>query len=211
MPHWIRPIITGYSEAAIKLRLAGDPDQMVLTQAFHFPALPTVADANAVMAAFVTRMAPRLSTLLTIEGVHILTQESSTLQRVVDSTSASAAGTRASSTSVLPPNNAYLVRKRTSFAGRAHRGRWYVPGVIEADADNVGAIAGADVTLWQTALNALYADWTTYRPCLNHSALCTVGDRGHVGAHNAVPPMPSDLSSYEMDDRIATQRRRLNR
>lgn len=211
MPHWIRPIPVGYSEAAIRFRVSGYAQPMYNTIGLHFTALPTTADANAVYNAYTARMASVLTVLVTVEGVHILTQETATLQRVTDSTASAVVGTRAAVGGILPCNTAALVRKQSAFAGRAQRGRWYIPGLAEADVGNDGVLIGAYMTAMNTALDNLYADWTVYRPCIIHSGECTAGVAGHSGAHNVVPPEPTDLAGFDLDDHVATQRRRLVR
>jgi hypothetical protein len=65
------------------------------------------------------------------------------------------AGTRATSNNA-PPANAYVVSKQTALAGRAFRGRLYMPGVVENLVDEAGIMDAADQASWQAAFDAFY-------------------------------------------------------
>lgn len=211
MPHYWRPLPVGIGEAAYRMRLTGDPDQLVNVMGLDFATEPTLATANALMASWTSRIGPVTSSLITLEGVHILYQSDSNNQIAVDSNSTAVAGSKGSSTLLAPPNVTYLVRKRTGFAGRKNRGRIYFPGVVEGDIDNVGVVQGSVLTALQAAFTAWYGDLVTHTPVIVHSGLCTVGDTGHAGPHDVTPLPATPILSLEVDDRIATQRRRLNR
>jgi hypothetical protein len=107
---------------------------------------------------------------------------------------------------VVPQNTAYLIRKRTDLAGRRGRGRMYVPGVSEADSGATGMVLASAVTAWQTAFNNWFNDLTV-----------TVGNRFYPPAvlHRSegigVEPLPTLVTSFVVDSRVATQRRRLRR
>lgn len=99
-----------------------------------------------------------------------------------------------------PPNVAYLIRKQTGAGGRAGRGRFYHPGVFEADVNDSGLIGSEQVGIIQTALDAWYDD-------------LTLGDVTPVVLHGAGSPLttPTPITGFELDPRVATQRRRLRR
>lgn len=106
---------------------------------------------------------------------------------------------------VLPPNCAFLVRKRTSSAGRRGRGRMYLPGVPEALVDSAGNLTGGTQADLQAAVDGWLADLATpdvggqpYAPVILHRS---------EGA--GVEPAPTPVTFFEAEGKIATQRRRL--
>jgi hypothetical protein len=198
----LRPIPVGFADVAWVLQLTGDPEEMVTTMSFGFAAQPTVTNANDLLAAFSSNFATLIAAEYTLERVHILYQLDADNQVVVDSTNGPDAMTAAGGP--LPQNNAYLVRKVTELAGRRNRGRMYIPGIIEANVSATGIIQAATVTAMQAALNVfiqqirLVAD-----PVLIHS--CSFEDPETT----CVPLPPNSVESLQVDNTIATQRRRL--
>jgi hypothetical protein len=98
-----------------------------------------------------------------------------------------------------PPNNcALLVRKRTAVAGRRGAGRMYIPpfGVGEGGITASGAFPGADLAYHQARINGWFN--LVYPWYLLHDEL-------------PVPMNPTLISSFVVDARVATQRRRLRR
>jgi hypothetical protein len=211
MPHYWRPLPAGFGEGFFRLRITSDPNEMANTIGFDFATEPTVANVNAIMAAYGTRIMPLLTNVTSLDGVHMLYQADANNQLAVDSTNAVVPGTYAGTTAILPPNSAYLVRKKTLFAGKRNRGRWYVPGVQDADVNEVGVLLAARITAWQSALNGLFTDLATFTPVIIHSVLCEAGDASHTGPHSDTPLPPTPITNFEIDNIIATQRRRLNR
>lgn len=103
----------------------------------------------------------------------------------------------------LPQNNACLIRKRTALGGRKNRGRMYVPYVLpEGNVDNSGIIAGTRVTAIQTAADDFQDD-------------LLAGDPGPsipmVVLHSVSTDTPTPITTLEVDNLLATQRRRLRR
>jgi hypothetical protein len=104
--------------------------------------------------------------------------------------------------SMLPPNCAVLVHKRTARGGRRGRGRFFLPwAIIETAVDEVGIITPANVTTIQTAMN-------TFRSTLisNSIPMVLLHDPGKTATG---PPDP--VTSMTVDRLISTQRRRLGR
>ena len=199
-----RNLPVGYADVAFILSLIGDPDPMVVTMGANPATTPTVAQANALKAAFGNRFAARIVNTYAIESVHILYQIDSALQIAVDSDTIQASMTNNSA--AIPQNTAILVRKQTGFAGRAYRGRMYIPGVPEPDVSGTGELAGASLTAWQTAATGFLADFNDIMPAvLIHSC------QYEENAPPCVPPVPTDVVSLQVDDFVATQRRRLRR
>lgn len=96
----------------------------------------------------------------------------------------------------VSPQVSFLVRKQTTHGGRKGRGRFYLPGVLEADVGSGGLVA-------PLVVSALQADVETLRtgmegldipPALLHDDLVT-------GAY--------PITGFVVDPTVATQRRRL--
>ena len=107
-----------------------------------------------------------------------------------------------SSSAKLPNNCAVLVRKNTGTGGRRNRGRMYLPAgyIDEGQVDNLGVINGAVVTSMQSQMNAF------------RTALAGSGEVGvPVILHSELPSTPTVVTSFSVQTRIATQRKRLRR
>lgn len=98
------------------------------------------------------------------------------------------------------PQVAGLVRKVTLGGGRKNRGRFFLPGMLENDLQDDGLFSGTYITLVNTAL----ADFLTkmqadnLRPVVLHSEAT-----GSAAIH--------DITTFQLDARCATQRRRNRR
>jgi hypothetical protein len=185
---------------------------LVNIMGFDFETAPLTTDANSLMGAYGTHLMPQLSSLLTLESVHILYQSDSAHQLVADSNASSVVGGKTSgATATMPPQVAWLLRKKTSFAGRSQRGRMYVPGMLEGNASATGSIASADLTAMQGAVANFFSAIAGFHPVLIHSVVCEAGETGHEGPHTGSPLPVSPLTTLEVDDVVATQRRRLRR
>lgn len=107
---------------------------------------------------------------------------------------------------MLPPNVSYLIKKTTAFAGRAYRGRIYLPFIDNIGVAESGAVTGATLTKLQTASDALFAAPGTGS---------TTGVTGWWLLHRALPgvvaPAPTQIVSFQPELFVATQRRRLDR
>lgn len=98
------------------------------------------------------------------------------------------------------PNSAVIVRKQTSFGGRAGRGRMFIPGPDDGLFGPGGEMGPTDQTSWQTAVDDFGADLAT--------ALLTP-----VLLHGEDSPLntPTEIISFDVEQRAGTQRRRLRR
>jgi len=112
--------------------------------------------------------------------------------------STSDSGLQASS--ATPPNVSVLIQKLTSQGGRAGRGRLYLPGPAEADVTADGLWAAANVAAqnvaWEQLRDKMVAD-----------------DTPMVVLHGADSPLslPTFIDSFSVQQKVATQRRRLRR
>lgn len=101
-------------------------------------------------------------------------------------------------TAAASPNVAFLVRKNTSSGGRAGRGRNYWPGVPEAAVSEAGVVPSNIAAAMDGDLAALLAS-------------LLASDIPMVLLHEVGAPLvnPSTVTSYVLDNKVATQRRRL--
>jgi len=111
-------------------------------------------------------------------------------------------------TDAVPQNTATLVRKLTGVAGRGANGRFYIPGVPEAEVDQAGVLTGAFVTNVQGDVDQIIGDWAGiaggYEPVVVHHTLVSPGPPPvYISAANTV------ITSFLVDPMVATQRRRL--
>lgn len=108
----------------------------------------------------------------------------------------------------LPQNCALLVDKYTESGGKANRGRFFLPGVVnEAGCSDVGVIDGADVLNFQTLASALLVRLNDLAPSDPQDGDFTP----MVILHNADSPetVPTLVTRLSVQNRISTQRRRL--
>lgn len=98
------------------------------------------------------------------------------------------------------PGLSWLVHKNTSLGGRAGRGRFYLPGLSEAD-------VGGDGSVSETPRALLEADLVTFRNDLILANIIPVllhGDESPIST-------PTVIDTLTVDPLAATQRRRMRR
>jgi hypothetical protein len=105
------------------------------------------------------------------------------------------------SANTAAPNTSYLIHKNTALGGRRGRGRMYYPGVNEIEVDEGGTVLAAVVTAWNTALAA----YLTQMEAGGGDVVVL-----HAAGISSVP-VPTPILSLSVDNRVATQRRRLRR
>jgi hypothetical protein len=97
-----------------------------------------------------------------------------------------------------PPNVAVLVKKNTATPGREGRGRFFLPWAIAKNSiDELGGLDG-------TQRSNIEADMNAWRDDL------VAADLPVVVLHNSTS-VPSLLTTFSVDSRVATQRKRLDR
>lgn len=99
----------------------------------------------------------------------------------------------------LPPNCAFLLRKRTSLGGRKGRGRMFIPAGVGVGEDSVPA-TGVMAEAQRAALETRYNNWITLlgpEPVLFH-------DSESPGSTT-----PTPINTFTLEARLATVRRRL--
>ncbi len=195
----------GWLQALYVLTLTGDNEAMIVTCGHK------IDDASG---ATIDQAANDLHTAFSAQIRAGLMQNPYTFSHVVayigndgpptvrTSTLAPAAG--AGGSSVVPSNTAYLIRKRTDLAGRRGRGRFYLPGVPESVVNEVGDLTPAQQTAGQATVDAWYGLLATavgarlYPPAVLHRS---------EGA--GIEPLPTLVTKFVMEKRVATQRRRM--
>lgn len=195
----------GFLQAVYEMQLTGDSEPMVITMGHE---IDSASGANGEDAAddlfgsfnfevFYDFMA----SVYTLTGVTVYVGNDgppSVFTSTVAPSTAVGGGT------CVPPNTAYLIRKRTDLAGKRGRGRFYLPGVREDQVDNVGNVLPATQTVLNTALESWH-DYLTggtgarlYPPVVLHRS-------EGIG----VEPPPTPITTFVTDGKVATQRRRL--
>ncbi len=100
----------------------------------------------------------------------------------------------------IAPNVALLVSKVTAQGGRAGKGRFFMPGMTEADTTQGGDVDAAYLAAAQTAANELYGalEAVTQGPVVLHGP--------------GIPQLaPTPITGFSVQARVATQRRRQRR
>jgi hypothetical protein len=99
------------------------------------------------------------------------------------------------------PQVAVLIRKNTGFAGRSQRGRNYWPGIREADVEISGNLVVGTRTAWQDAATFFLAQFSGGGLAVTDMVLLHDSGSPTSGA--------TLVTSYTVDSKVATQRRRL--
>ncbi len=190
-------IPAGFALAAYRFTLAGDAEEMLFTIGVAVPdALSSQQKVNTLFDQWVAAVpAANMLTGYSFLGVRLRVGTGNSPATVWESTQAVVVGSNAGP--ALPPNCAFLVRKRTQLGGRAHRGRAYLPaglGVGEDSVPSTGVMLEAQRSVLQTRVDAALP----------------VADK--VILHDSLTPgalSPTPITSYRVEARLATQRRRL--
>lgn len=197
----------GLTQALIRFRLTGDPQEMAITLGVGQAGADQTAEEEAAnIAGAVTAAGSILGspseyyTQWTFVGVTTRKQTATGFE--VGEEVVNAAGTATGDT--LPVNTSMLVKKVTALGGRHNRGRCYMPlvGLDESDIDDNGMIASGELTSqqgrWDTFFDELVA--ADVVPCLFHYP------------YTGTPEPPeTNLTGFVVQAQVATQRRRLRR
>lgn len=99
-------------------------------------------------------------------------------------------------TNPVAPQVCVLIKKTTGFAGRAYRGRMYLPGAPVSDFDFSGTLIGASQSAWQSSADDFF------------NGMAGLGLDLHL-LHNSPLIDPTPITNLVVDGRMATQRRRV--
>lgn len=113
---------------------------------------------------------------------------------------------------VTPPNFATIIRKRTIFGGRAFRGRLFMPALAQdAEVDETGRIATSRVASLQTTASLWLSQLlvgTEHAAGIGPTPMVLLHDPPVSGG---VPPVPTTVTSLQVQILGGTQRRRMRR
>lgn len=153
-----------------------------------------VVIAEAARDAWVSGMIPVQSSAITLVGVLVKIGPNST----GPSGEASASEDGDIGGDAMPPNVAILVKKNTNMGGRSGRGRMYIPGLAESWGTTGGVMSNTDLGNVQDAVTATMASLALsgYFPVVLHTAGAPLSE-------------PTAVTSFVVQQRLATQRRRL--
>lgn len=197
-----------YAQVAFLHEHAPDPEPMICTMGFDLTGVGGAFEdaVEAILNAWQLQVVPNMDTnTLSIGCVAQIGQDGGPPLRieVVTPTAGAIAG------EYLPQNCALLVRKLTTLGGREGRGRMYVPYILlESDVSEVGAVATTRLADLQTTFSNLHADWMN---TIGASAPATPPVLLHSEPQLGLTPVPTPITAFAVDGRIATQRRRLRR
>lgn len=187
----------GFAEAWWAFTVSGDPEPMLISLGIDLAAGEGASQANAdaICNAPLAEFAACISSGYTVRGSHVIFGNDGGDIRI-DAVTVNVAGGRTAN--ALPQNCAFLCRKLTASGGRRGRGRFYMPGVAEADVGNIGDVLSGMQTVLATNLPLVLSDLVGLAQVDNVVLL-----------HQSVPFTPNVITSLTADVRIATQRRRL--
>lgn len=199
-------IPASYGRLLARLQLTGDPEPMVCT--FGVGGLVDAALGQDAVDTFATLWSTEIMDIVCSSYVftgaelaaHITpADETDDLAVFVSSAFSTAGGNTAAAT---PQNTAYLIHKRTAIAGKRYRGRVYLPGVGEPSVSPTGAVTGDLLTDIPTKFAALRTGMAS-----NGTPLCLL----HQAEAVMDAPAPTEITAFQLDAIVATQRRRLRR
>ncbi len=195
----------GYAQVVWSFTCDGDSEPMVTTCGIDLSEDPGDADeltANRMFGAMVPGMIPVISSAYTLTHVTLYIGQDGGPTVVHESTSEPVEGEAGTP---CPPNTAVLIRKRTDLAGRRGRGRFYIPGVAESIVEANGNLTAPGKAAWDEAVVDFYSrvnnvdiGAVAYPPVVLHRS-------EGIG----VEPIPTPISLFAVEAKVATQRRRL--
>lgn len=177
-------------------KLDSDPEDMIVTLGIARTNAPGEAALSAIFDSYVDNILEHLADVYVFRGIGISGRTSGGVDYDVELFS-NAVGT--DTLEPLTQNCALLVQKRTGLAGRANRGRMYLPGLLAQD--NVSPNGQID----PTSLGELQTSFTAWYDDLLVEASTGITDLlvlHPVGAGTVI-------TAFVVDDVLATQRRRL--
>lgn len=191
-------IPAGYGQAQAIIRLPGDNELMTIGQGFKLAGEPTFSsvEADFFSTAWAAAIKPTMTQAYAYDGCTFIV---GLPFGDVEFSSGAGAGPGAVNQPALPSNSAVLVKKRSGLAGRTNRGRCFVPGVPEQNVDELGVLLTA-------FFNTIQTNWSAFRVAVEAHA--EFDGLSILHAPLSVET-PTAITAMVIDQRIATQRRRL--
>lgn len=127
-----------------------------------------------------------------------------------EAVAAGAAVSGSNSSAMTPPQVCALVKKTTGVGGRANRGRTYFPYMLQQNAVNeTGQISSGTLSAFQASLNTFLAQLATdgIPLCISNKIFNQALPPHHVTSIN----FGNLVTAYNLEQLVATQRRRLGR
>ena len=208
------PIPEGAALVAHRYAVPGDTEDMLIT---YGVVLEGAGDGQDVVNDLDTNWKTTLDDLTdpdtTLLGTTMYVGPSPPGAEVFESTNSAAVGTVAGKTA--PPNVAMLVTKLTSLAGRRMRGRMFIPAVPDAAIAENGTLGGGTIAAWQPKVDDFYDGVNAIvgvAMVLLHGPatewVLVGGQPRRVPVVGAFPG-PTLVSALRLENKVATQRRRL--
>lgn len=194
----------GYAQAVWVMALTGDSEPMVTTCGLDITGVLSSYPAlcNHLLNNFGNTIMAQVYSQYTVERVDLYVGQASGPNVVYASTDPAIPGEQ--SLTSLPQNCAVLIRKPTGTPGRRGRGRFYIPGIPEASVSQIGDINSGPLDGWQDSADAFYSELAT--PSVFDPAPPVIL---HHSEGIGTEPAPTPITSFQVETRIATQRRRL--
>ena len=218
-------IPAGMGLAAVRMSAAGDAQPMFFTLGVRTSTGPlNQTHARRVFEAFQGNFKGNIGPEVSFTGCTLYVRQDDGSD-VVWEYNASPAIAGTATGPALPNNAAWIVEKNTGRGGRRGRGRMFIPGPPEGQVDAAGVINTTYLAGAQTNINSVFAalpapavpDLTSpVIPVLFHGPTTTT-TRSAPGANprvvtvttGAAGPAPDDITSFTIDPKVGTQRRRL--
>lgn len=219
-------IAAGEGLATLRFMVDPDPEEMVCTLGVRPVAGPlAVPHAARLFNAFATNLQPLMPAAWKFVGVLIRVRQDGGEDTIVEYLPAAVTpGTGGGA--VSPPNVAFLLKKRTSRAGKRGSGRWFWPAVPEGNTLDDGSLTAAYQTTWNNALAASILSLAgagvagppaqePVIPLLFHGNASTTTRQDNANGYTltytegAAGPAADIITAITIDPKVATQRRRL--
>jgi hypothetical protein len=184
-------IPAGYAAVSMRFLLENDAEPMFMTFGVDIETASLDDVAEGVFQAWVDQLSQEFASVYTLTGVECYTADQGG-----NSTSVNAVGTGTFNST--PQNVAILIRKTNPLRGRAHQGRMFQPSADRLAITDTGALTFSYHGQLQTAYNLFYVD-----------IRAITGVAEIVILHSAGAIAPTPVSAFSVDQRVATQRRRL--
>lgn len=191
-------IPTTYGQASWQGKVAGSGRPWTVTCGFQQLETDPNAVADYLSGTWAATILGIQTDDLTYEGVKVVMNVGGTL---IGAESAVDAGVGAASGEPGTCNVSVLVQKRTGLIGRRFQGRMFLPGVRETGTADGARLTNAEFALWNGVVDDLFdalGDGTfLIRPVLLHD--------------ESLATAPTEIASFQTQQLLATQRRRLRK
>lgn len=200
----------GFAKMTHVIEAVGDPEpyNVVIGVQTDLATYSAVEHCNKVMANFLQAWNDKLMNTASLQKVVGTFGQDAADDLIVESTTGAITG--GASGNFIAPNVALLVRKKTGLGGRRNRGRSFLPGVIdETQVNYLGQLVTA-------SRDAFQIDADQWIDALAGDDLGTSPMTPMVILHSPDPVTgavlaPTPVTTLEVDDMVATQRRRLRK